>query len=75
VVCSRSCDQGKITKRNERESGLRKTRFLKKTTHLFFFKSEFFGYFEKKQVLFFLKKTTQKPHSELFLLHHAISPF
>jgi len=54
---------------------LRKTRFLKKTTHLFFFKSEFFGYFEKKQVLFFLKKTTQKPHSELFLLHHAISPF
>ena len=28
VTCSRLCDQGKITKRIERQSGLRKTRFF-----------------------------------------------
>jgi len=32
-------------------------------------------FFEKKQVFVLLKKKTQKPHSEFFVLHHAISPF
>jgi len=70
VICSRSCDQGKITKRIERRSGLRKTGFKKRTNHLFFLIR-----FWKRNRLLFLKKNTQKPHSELLLLHHAISPF
>jgi len=40
-----------------------------------FFISVFFGFFEKKQVFVPFLEKTQKPYSELFLLHHAISPF
>ena len=65
VICSRSCDQGKIRKRIESHSGLRKTRFFsKKTTHLFLF-------FWKKRVFVLFKKNT-KIHFEFFSLHHAI---
>jgi len=32
-------------------------------------------YFKKNRFLFFFSKKNSKTHSELFLLHHAISPF
>ena len=69
--CSRSFDQGKITKSIERQSGLRKTRcFEKNNPHVFL----------NRIFCFFLKDTgfCSYPLSELFLLHHAIytkSPF
>jgi len=47
---------------------------LKRKKHLFLF-IQMVLFFEKKQVFVLLKKKTQKPHSELFVLHHAISPF
>jgi len=68
VTCSRSCDQGKITKRIERQSGLRKTRFFKRTNHLYFV-------FLSPTVFVFLKRNRFLFFSELLLLHHAISPF
>ena len=40
-----------------------------------FLNPNFFVFLKRNSFLFFKKKTTQKPHSELFLLHHAISPF
>jgi len=42
------------------------------TWFIFFKKTTFFCFFQKSR--FFLKKTDKK-HSELFLLHCAISPF
>ena len=51
---------------------------LKKTTHLFIFgylqKNVFFRFFKKKEVVVIFLRT-DKPHSVLVLLHHAISPF
>ena len=76
VTCSRSCDQGKITKGIETQSALRKTRFFFKKNNpyvFYFFNLNFLLFFQKKQVLFFFQKT-QKPHSDFFSLHHAISP-
>jgi len=42
---------------------------------LYFFKSVFLRFFEKKQVFVLFLEKNKKPYSELFLLHHAISPF
>jgi len=49
---------------------------LKTPTHWrfsFFWIRVVLGFLKRNRFLFF--KTTQKPHSELLLLHHAISPF
>ena len=59
VTCSRSCDQGKITKRNW------KIIRVEKNPHKKILKINKFCSFKKNT----------KPHSELFLLHHAASPF
>jgi len=75
VTCSRSRDQGKITKRMERKSELRKTRFSKKKNNPPVFLNRIFVFFFKETSFCFLKKKTQKYHSELFLLNHAISQF
>jgi len=40
--------------------------------YLFFKKT---GVFKKKQYFILFLRKTEKPHSELFLFHHAISPF
>jgi len=57
----------------------KKSFFQKKKTHLFFvcfsFKSVFCCFFLKKKDFVFLLRKTETPHSELFLLHHAISLF
>ena len=74
LTCSRSWDQVKITKTDWKIIRVEKKSFFKITTNHLFFKSV---------ILFFLKETglrsyekkTQKPPSELFLLHHAMSPF
>jgi len=51
---------------------LKKTWFKKNNLRVFcFFK---YGFFEKKRIFVFLEKSP-KPYSELFLLHHAVSPF
>ena len=43
---------------------------------VFFFKKRyFFGFFKKQQDFVLFSKKTEKPHSELFLFHHAISLF
>jgi len=73
ATCSRSCDLEKITKSIERQSGLRKTSFFEKKQPTCFFKSEFLFFFKETGFCSFEKNT--KTHSELFLLHHAISPF
>jgi len=59
------------------QAGLRKTRvFSKKPTHLVFFLNLFFFvFFKKKQDFILFSKKTEKPHSDLFLFHHAISLF
>jgi len=75
VTCSRSCDQGKITNRLK-TIRVEKNRFLKKCNppvFCFFNPNYFVFLFEKKQVFVLFKKNT-KPHCELFLLQHAISP-
>jgi len=41
----------------------------------FFAKSCVFVFFTKKQVFVVFLRKAQEPHSKLFLLHHAISPF
>jgi len=74
VTCSRSCDQGKTTKRIVRQSGLRKTRFLKKNNPPVFFNPNFFVFLKRYRFLFFCKKYTKTP-LWIALLHHAISPF
>jgi len=38
-------------------------------------KARFFCFFKKKQDFVLFLKKTEKPHSELFLFHHAISLF
>ena len=50
--------------------------FLKKKTPTCFFglKNVFFCFLKKKQNFVHFKKT-EKPHSELFLFHHAVSLF
>jgi len=50
VTFSRSCDQGKITIKNLKTSGLRKPPIFLKTQPSWFFDFGFFGFFEKKQV-------------------------
>ena len=50
----------------------------KETTHLIFVvlsKAVLSGLFKKKHVFVLLLRKTQKPHFQLFLLHHVISPF
>ena len=76
VTCSRSCDERKITKRLKDNQGWEKPVFLKKQLTCFLFLSSDFFCFSLKGTGFcsFCKKNT-KPHCELFLLHHAISPF
>jgi len=66
-----------LSKSFKKSAGLRKTCFLsKKTIHLFFKKkNSFFGFFKYILIFVLFLRETQKPHSELFLLHHAISPF
>jgi len=71
VTCPKSCDQGKIIKKDWKI-----IRVEKNPTHLdvlLFFKSIFWVIWKETVFLFF--KKTQKPHSDLSLLHHAISPF
>ena len=72
VTCSRSCDQGKLQKRIERQSGLRKTRILKKPNPPVSLLNPFF---RNERGFSSLLKKTQKPHSESFLLHHTTSLF
>ena len=55
VTCTRSCDQGKITQRIERQSGLRKIRCFEKATHLFF-NPNVFAFLKRNRFLFFYKK-------------------
>ena len=43
--------------------------------YLFFKKPRFFGVFKEKQYFVLFLRKTEKPHSELFLFHHAISLF
>ena len=59
VICPRSCDQRKITKKDGKTISVEKKRFFKKKNPAFFafFKS---GFFVRKKVFFSLKKT-QKP--------------
>jgi len=50
---------------------LKKHGFKKKISHVLFFLSVFFCFFEKKQVFVLVLEKAQKHYSELFLLHHA----
>jgi len=48
--------------------------FFKKTTHLVLFGLKKLFFLKKQDFVLFLRKT-EKTHSELFLFHHAVSPF
>jgi len=66
--------KGKSQTRLKDNQGCEKPVCLKKNIPSVFFKSAFFVFLKRNWILFFLKNT-QNPHSELFLLHLAISPF
>ena len=73
VTFSRSCDQGKITKKNLMVIMVEKKPGFRKKTILVFSLIRVFIFFIKETILCSLKK--RKHHSELFLLHHAIPSF
>jgi len=69
--------KGKSQKVLKDNQGWEKTVLFKKhnpPVFLFFLIRTFLFFLKEIDFCYFFKKT-QKPHSELFLLHHAISPF
>jgi len=54
---------------------LKKPGFKKNNSPVLFFLSVFLFFYEMKQVFVIFLEETQKHYSELFVLHHAKSPF
>jgi len=70
VTCSRSCDQGKITKKDWKVIRVEKNPFFKNKTNppeFFVFLHPFFVFFKKKQVFILKKKQHGNPMLNCFV--------
>ena len=76
VTCSRSCDEGKITKRLKDNRGWEKPIFQKKTTHLFFiFLIRIFIFLWKERVFVLFVKKHKTPLWIVFIASCNITIF